>query len=137
MVSNPLQTLENYKASWKKGILVSGGWHPGNSTDYVAAFLAVRHKASKVIIATNMDYIYNKDFRKYANAKKIKDLTWREYEKICGGKWKAGMSIPLDPAAAKLSRQKKLLTYLLRGTNFTNFRKALHDKPFKGSIIHS
>jgi len=135
LAPNPIVTIENLDKPWKRGILVSGGWHPGNSTDYVSAALAVKYKAEKVIVATNIDYIYNKDPNKYKDAVKFKELTWKEYNKICGGKWTPGMTTPLDPKAAKLSQKKKLTTKFLRGTNLNNLKKALHNESFKGTTV--
>ncbi|MBU4374986.1 UMP kinase, partial [Patescibacteria group bacterium] len=63
-------------------IMVAAGWRPGWSTDYVAAILAERLGAKTVINLSNIQYVYDKDPKKYKTAKKIKEITWPDFRKI-------------------------------------------------------
>ena len=67
IVSNPTQ-----KISLKKNILIASGWKPGWSTDYDAVLLAKNFKVREVINMSNIDYVYDKDPRKFKAAKKLK-----------------------------------------------------------------
>ena len=59
----------------KKKIIIIGGTKPGHSTDYVGAELASKINADKLIIATNVDGVFDKDPNKYKKAKQIREIT--------------------------------------------------------------
>lgn len=132
-----LVTSEKQIYRWEKGILVSGGWAPGNSTDYIASKLALRHKAKKIIIATNVDYLYDKDPNLHRDAKKIRSISWEDFQKsiLKSKKWTPGLSIPIDPKATKFCAQSKIKAIFLSGNNFNNLGRAILGKPFKGTIV--
>ena len=129
VVSNPTQ-----KISFKKNILIASGWKPGWSTDYDAVLLAKNFKVMEVINMSNIDYVYDKDPKKFKGSKKIEKLKWQNYLKMTGTKWKAGMNVPFDPIAAKEAQKSKIRVHII-GKNLGNFEKLLNDKPFKGTTI--
>jgi len=116
-------------------ILISGGLQPGWSTDYVAVKLAQEHGAKNVIIAGDVAYVYEKDPKKFPQAKALPELSWREYEKLIPKKWIPGSSSPLDPVATQLAKKLKLKVKIIKGTDLKNFQKAIEGKKFKGTII--
>ena len=129
-------TTEHQKINWDKGVLLSSGWHPGNSTDLISFKLAAIHQAEKIIIATNIDYIYEEDININKNAKKIEKMDWQGYSSLIKTKkWEAGMSIPIDPAASKLGKKESLNVFLVNGNNFSNLKKAILGEKFKGTVI--
>ena len=130
-----LITSENQKFKWRKGVLISGGWDPGHSTDYIAIRLAGRYKAEKIIIGTNIDFLYDSDPKKNPEAKKIKQISWSDFYKTANREWEPGMSVPLDPKAAKLGKDKKIPLLFLNGKNVTNLAKAIAGQPFRGTTI--
>jgi len=130
-----LITSEKQKYNWEKGVLISGGWHPGNSTDYIAIKMAALHQAKKVIVATNIDYIYNSDPKKNPAAKKYQTINWMEYNRLFKQRWQPGMTVPLDPKAAKLGQKIKIPLFFLDGKNVLNLKKALAGEKFKGTTI--
>lgn len=129
VVSNPTQKL-----NLKKNIVVASGWKPGWSTDYDAVLLAKNFKVMEVINMSNIDYVYDKDPRKFKNAKKIEKLKWLTYLKMTGTRWKAGMNVPFDPIAAKEAQKSKIKVYVI-GNDLGNFENLLNNKPFKGTAI--
>ena len=129
IVSNPTK-----KISLKKNILIASGWKPGWSTDYDAALLAKNLKIREVINMSNIDYVYDKDPRKFKAAKKIEKLKWHNYLKMTGTKWKAGMNVPFDPIAAKEAKKSKIRVYMI-GNDLKNFENLLENKKFEGTII--
>ncbi len=129
IVTNPTK-----KIKFNKKILVAAGWKPGWSTDYVAVLLAKNLNVSTLINMSNIDYVYNKDPRKYKDAKKIKNICWKHYRKICGSKWKAGLNMPFDPVAAKEAEKSKLKVFII-GKNLRNFENLLNNKKFEGTAI--
>jgi len=115
-------------------VLIAGGWKPGWSTDYDAVILAKNHKAKTVINMTNVEYLHDKDPRKYKNSKKIEKIDWKGFRKIVGDKWVPGLNAPFDPIATKLAQKLKLKLVLI-GKNINNFENFLKGKKFKGSIV--
>ena len=128
---------EDQKYDWKKGILISGGWRPGRSTDFVASRLALRHRAEMMVVATNVDFIYDKDPNLHPDAQKIDRIDWKEFEKIVPSsrRWVPGMSAPLDPEAVKVCKKNKMRIIFLDGRKFNNILRAVEGKSFSGTLI--
>jgi len=123
------------KFSPTKKIQVGGGWRPGNSTDYVATYLAVKNGVKMVINLTNVDYIYDKDPNKFTDAKKLEKIGWRVLREIFGNKWIPGLHLPFDPIACQLAEKNHLTVAILNGNNLANLNAFLQGKKFKGTVI--
>ncbi|MFA5797114.1 MAG: UMP kinase [Candidatus Woesearchaeota archaeon] len=124
------------KVSFKEKILVAAGWEPGFSTDYDAVLLAKQLKVKKLINLSNIDYVYSKDPNKYADAKRIEEINWKDFRKIVGDKWDPGLNTPFDPVASKEAEKLKLEVAIMNGRDFANVTAYLDGKKFKGTIIH-
>jgi len=131
VLDNPLKKINGKKYK----LFIASGWRPGWSTDYVAVLLAKRFKADKIINASSIDYVYDKDISKYKDAKPIKEITWAKYRKIIGSKWSPGMKAPFDPIASKMAEDLKMTVIITRGTNLQNLENILLDKKFNGTVI--
>lgn len=118
-----------------KPIVIAAGWKPGWSTDYGAAILAQDYRIDTIIKMSNVDYIYDKDPRKYSDAKPYEKLSWKKYREMNGEEWKPGNHVPLDPMAAKLASEIKIKVLYVNGKNIENLGKALDGKKFVGTII--
>ena len=129
-----VKDLENLP-KFKKAIIIGAGTKPGWSTDYDSVFLAKKYKAKTVANLSNIAYVYDKDPKKFKNAKPLKNISWQDFLKIIGKKWKAGMNAPFDPIASRLAKKIGLKAVFLKGTNLKNFEKFLEGKKFKGTII--
>lgn len=119
----------------KQSVVIAAGWKPGRSTDYCAVLLARTYGAKTIINLSNIEMVYDKDPKKYEDAKPLKQVTWDDFSKIVGDKWSPGANLPFDPIATKLSRSLKLKVYIMDGANLGNLDNALRNKPFKGTII--
>ena len=117
-------------------ITVAAGYRPGWSTDYDAVLLARQYKATAVLNLSNIDYVYDKDPKKFKNAKPIKEISWQDFRKIVGDKWDPGLHLPFDPVASKLAEKMKLKVIILNGHNLGNLKKFLSGKEFIGTIIN-
>jgi uridylate kinase len=135
MAFHRVMHYETQELGWKKGILISGGWSPGGSTDYITATLAAMHGAKKIVVATNIDYVYDKDPKKFKNAKILKQLNWKDFRKIIGTKWIPGMSTPFDPKATQICVKNKITVEFVNGEKLANLEKAITGQPFRGTTI--
>lgn len=121
--------------SKKYPVVIGAGWKPGWSTDYVAVRIAKRLKASMVVNLSNIDYVYDKDPRKYKTAKKIEEIDWPSFREIVGSAWDPGLHAPFDPVASRLAHHAKIPVIILNGKDLENVGHALDGEPFKGTRI--
>lgn len=119
----------------KNQVIVASGYKPGWSTDYVAVSLASAFKVKKVVNLTNTDYVYDRDPRKYKNAKPLTLLEWKNFQRLVGDKWRPGMNMPFDPIASRLAAKKKMQVVICNGADLQNLQKVFDDKPFRGTVI--
>ena len=122
------------KINFRKKIIVAAGWKPGWSTDYDAVLAAKNISSKEVINMSNVDYVYDKDPRKHRDAKKIESIRWKDFTKLVGKKWKAGMHAPFDPIAAKEAQKSKIKVFII-GRDLKNLENLLNGKKFKGTVI--
>lgn len=125
------------KMSLKYPVTIAAGWKPGWSTDYVAVKIAKRIKADLVINLSNIDYVYDKDPSKYKSAKRIEEISWKEFRKIVGEEWEPGMNAPFDPVASKLAHNAGLSVVIANGKDLKNLGNILDCKKFKGTSVRN
>lgn len=118
-----------------KPVAIAAGWKPGWSTDYCAVTLCADYGMRQMINMTNIDQVYDKDPKKFPDAKPMIDVTWEKYCEITGDKWVPGMNLPFDPIASKLARDLGVTVKILNGKNLVNLAKALDNLPFHGTTI--
>ncbi|MBI4453022.1 UMP kinase [Candidatus Woesearchaeota archaeon] len=119
----------------KNKIIIGAGYLPGHSSDMDAVLLAKNIGADEIINMTNIDYVYDKDPRKFKDAKQLKNISWKEFIKIIGDKWIPGKNTPFDPVAAKEAMKLKIKVIILNGNDLENFRRCLDGKGFRGTVI--
>lgn len=116
-------------------VIICSGWKPGFSTDYCAVTIAQKYQAKTIINLSNIDKVYDKDPKKYPDAKPIDQLSWRNFEKLVGKKWIPGLNMPFDPIATQLAKQIGLTVIILNGKNIINLGYAIAGKKFTGTVI--
>ena len=125
------------KIKWNNKILFSGGWEPGHSTDYDAVMLAKRYGAKTVVNLSNIDYVFDKDPNKFKDARKIENISWKEFRKIVGNKWVPGANAPFDPIASREAQKNKFKVVVMDGKNLTDLAKVLKgEEKIVGTIIN-
>ncbi len=117
-----------------KKIIVAAGWKPGRSTDFDSVLLAKKFQARSVINMSNIDFVYDKDPKRFPNAKKILESSWSDFRKLIGNKWEAGLNAPFDPIAAKEAQASKISAIII-GKDLVNMQQVIEGKQFKGTII--
>ena len=118
-------------------IVVMGGMNPGRSTDAVAAEVAERVGADKLIIATNVDGVYDKDPNLYSDAKMFDEITIDELIRISGDlQWnKAGKNMVIDGLALQIIKHSKIPTFVINGKKTRNIEDLLKNELFIGTKI--
>jgi len=121
--------------NFKEDILVAAGWRPGFSTDFDAVLLAKYLGVKTLINLSNIDFVCDKDPKKFPDAKIIEEISWADFRKIVGDIWDPGMNAPFDPIASKEAQEIGLEVAIMNGQNLPNLKKYLEGKKAKGTII--
>lgn len=116
-------------------ILIGAGHKPGSSTDYVATLFAKAYNMKTVVNLSNIEYVYDKDPRKFDDAKPLEKVSWADFRKIVGDKWTPGANLPFDPVASKLGEKLGLKVIVMKGTDLDNLEAYLDGQEFKGTVI--
>ncbi|MCK5107218.1 MAG: UMP kinase [Nanoarchaeota archaeon] len=132
IIINPTKKIKNFKEK----VLIAAGWKPGFSTDYDAVMLAKQFKAEKIINMTNIDYVYNKDPKKYKTAKPFVQLNWNNYLSLIRNDWIPGANIPFDPVASKEAKNNNMNVFIVNGKNLINLKHLIDGEDFKGTKIN-
>ena len=130
IITNPLKKLKT-----ERPVVIAAGYKPGWSTDYVAVLLAREYKIKTVINLSNIDYVYDKDPKKFKGAVSIKETNWSAFRKIVGNKWSPGLNAPFDPVASKLAQELGLRVIILNGQKISNLNRCLAGQNCIGTKI--
>jgi uridylate kinase len=130
---NPLRVPPVRK--WRGRVLISAGWKPGWSTDYVACRIARRLAAKAIVNLSNIDFVYSSDPKKNADAEAYAELRWHDYRKLVGDQWSPGLSAPFDPVAAKYCHKHGMSVAVVNGRQIEQVSRALQGENFKGTVL--
>lgn len=116
-------------------VVVGAGWKPGWSTDYCAVLIGEDYGVDTVINLSNITEVYDKDPKKFDDAKPIKNISWADFRKLVGDKWTPGMNAPFDPIAAKKAQEHSVKVVIMSGLDFYNIEKYFKGEEFVGTTI--
>ena len=113
---HPPKTLQEVRIAVDSGdIVVTGGLHPGHSTNGTAALIAEKVKATEFLNATDVDGIYDMDPNKYKKAKKFKRIDLKSLQKMLVHEDSiAGSYDLMDILALKIIERSKIKTRILK-----------------------
>ncbi len=131
IITNP-----NRSVNTNKKIILVAGYKPGWSTDYVAVLLAKKYQIKTVINLSNINYVYDRDPRKFSKVKKLKTINWKKFRQIVGNSWQPGLNIPFDPIASQEAEKQKMKIIILNGQRISNLNNCLDGREFIGSVIN-
>jgi len=114
--SHPPTTLQEVKHAVDDGlIVVTGGLHPGQSTNGTAALIAEKIKAEQFINATDVDGVYDMDPNKFKHAKKFKQIEMKNLKNILIHEDSvAGGYDLMDIVALKIIERSRIQTRILK-----------------------
>jgi uridylate kinase len=118
-------------------IVVLGGTEPGHTTDGVAALLAARLRALRVVNATRVDGLYDRDPRSDRTARRIDTIGWTKFREIvrAGTDSSAGQEFVFDRLGADTLAAARIPLAIVDGRNLPNLSEALHGRPFDGTRV--
>lgn len=116
--------------------LCSGGFFPGITTDAVAALVAESIGAAKIINISNVKYVYDRDPKKYPDAKIINVTTISEFLQIASrdDNRGAGENFVFDIFALKIANRSKIPIYFT-DPDISNIERIVKNLPHQGSVL--
>lgn len=122
----PRTLNEVAQASATGKVIVVGGLQPGQSTSAVAALVAERLRANKLINATDVKGVFTSDPKRNPEAKIIPKMTTKELQDIIlSSAYVAGGYELFDLIALKVIERAGILLVVLDGRNTDNVRLAV------------
>ena len=116
--SHPPTTLQEVKHAVDDGlIVVTGGLHPGQSTNGTAALIAEKVKAEQFLNATDVDGVYDMDPNKFKKAKKFSRIELKNLRNMLVHEDSiAGGYDLMDIVALKIIERSKIKTRILKAS---------------------
>lgn len=109
-------------------------YKPNQTSDSTSAEIA-RHFKTIFINLTNVSGLYDKNPKKFKNAKFIPRISWKEFDKMASRiPYKPGQHFVLDQKASKIIMKNKIPTYII-GEDLKQLDNFLNNKSFKGTKI--
>jgi len=111
----PINLKEVAHATDSGLIVVTGGLHPGQSTNATAALIAEKVRASVFLNATDVDGVYDSDPNKNKNAKKFKKIPIKKLRNMLVHQDSlAGSYDLMDIVALKVIERSKIKTRVIK-----------------------
>ena len=132
-VPDRLRTVKKYLN--KRNLVICGGleYKPNQTSDSTAASLASKFGADFINL-TNVKGLFDKDPRKFKNAKFVSSISWTSFDKIVSKiKFKPGEHFVLDQTASKIILKNKIKTYIMK--DLSQLEKFFNGKDFVGTKI--
>ena len=136
------KTLEELsRALLFKKIIVMGGLQPGQSTTSVALEVAEFTGTNKLIILTDVKGIYNKDPKKFKDAKLLHRLSYEKLLELIINKSSltqasAGEYRIFDAVSLQILKRSNIKVYMMSGIDLNEFKKFLNgQEDIIGTII--
>jgi len=118
-------------------LVILGGTEPGHTTDGVAALLAVRLRAARVVNATNVDALYDKDPRTHPSAQPLDRVSWVRFRSIveAGSDGRAGQQFLFDRLGADSLARARIPLRIVQGRDIDNLEDAIRGRAFHGTSV--
>jgi uridylate kinase len=129
------RNIEEVEEAWStRKVVVVGGLQPGQSTAAVAAIVAETLGIKRILYATDVEGVYDRDPRKFSNVKKLDSITVDELAKVLSQKFEAGGYELLDPLAMQVVKRSCIEVIVFNGYNIENVMKAARGEAV-GTLI--
>ncbi|MEW5840967.1 UMP kinase [Nitrososphaera sp.] len=134
-IPEDLEQVTHAVAGGKK-VVVTGGLHPGQSTNATAALIAEKVGAKRFVNATDVDGIYDSDPRANKDARMFSAITAKQCRELLGGENSmAGGYDLMDIVALKVIERSRIPTVVVRSEPSVVRDAALGKKNVKGTRI--
>jgi uridylate kinase len=117
--------------------VVLGGTEPGHTTDGVAALLAARLRAARLVNATNVPGVFDRDPRRDPTARRLESMGWAEFRDLVhrGTTTDAGQTFLFDRLGVEIAARARVPIHVVNGRDLANLEAALLGRAFEGTRI--
>ena len=123
------RSIDDLEKAWNSGkVVVLGGLQPGQSTAGTAAVVAEILNIRRILYATDIDGVYDKDPKIYRDARKLDRVTVEKLEKVLRQRYEAGGYELLDPIALRIIKRSCIEVTIFNGMEPENIFKALKNE---------
>jgi len=134
IITHPLQAVAALK---KKNLVLSGGFLPGITTDACSVLVAEALGANRVINASRVDGVYDKNPSVFKGARRFDRLTHDQLVDMATrfDQRKARTNFVFDVVAAKLAARSKIQIDFVDGRDLGQLKAAIEGKAFDGTAV--
>ncbi|MEM1607895.1 MAG: UMP kinase [Ignisphaera sp.] len=130
------RSIEDVQRAWSTGkVVVVGGLQPGQSTAAVAAVVAETLGIRRMLYATDVDGVYDKDPKRFPDAKRFDSISIDVLEQVMSQRFEAGGYELLDPIAVQVIKRSCIEVVVFNGFDSGNFEKILSGEAVGTKII--
>ncbi|HTT14697.1 MAG TPA: UMP kinase [Thermoplasmata archaeon] len=117
--------------------VVLGGTEPGHTTDGVAALLAARLRAERLVNATNVAGVFDRDPQRAPTARRLDRLSWARFREMvhAGASGEAGQSFLFDQLGVEVVARARVPVCVVDGRDLKNLGSAMEGRPFEGTRV--
>jgi uridylate kinase len=136
--THPPESIRAAVAALRNGSpVILGGTEPGHTTDGVASLLAVRLRAARVVNATDVDGVYERDPRSDPTARRRDRIRWPAFRAMVerGSTGEAGQNFLFDRLGADLLSRAAIPLAVVAGRDLPNLENAITGRQFSGTLI--
>lgn len=133
-IPHKMKDLKKYLK--KQDVVFCGAleYKPNQTSDSTSAEVA-RYFGTDFINLTNVKGLYDKNPKKFKNAKFISEISWKDFIKEANKiKFQPGQHFVLDQTAAKMIKENKIKTYII-GQDMNQLDNLLNGRKFVGTTI--
>ena len=114
-----------------------GGTHPNQTTDTVGAMLSEKIGADRWINLSNVAAVYDKDPKKFKDARKFSTMTHPQLVQLATelDKRGPGENFIIDTPAARVLARSNIEAHFVSGNDLDQVRLALGGKKHSGTIV--
>ncbi len=133
----PTTVREAVEALRHASPIVLGGTEPGHTTDAVAALVAVRLRADRVVNATDVDGVYDADPKLRPGSHRYDRLAWPAFLELLrsGSAGGPGQNFPFDRLGTETLARAGIPLAVVAGRDLANLRKAIEGAAFVGTLV--
>jgi uridylate kinase len=133
----PTSLADAVREAHRSRIVVLGGTEPGHTTDGVAGMLAERLRAQRLVNATRVPGLFERDPRKDPSARRIDRLDYAGFRKMVDAfvAGTAGQQFVFDRLGLESLARAKIPLRIVQGRDLANLEHALRGDDFVGTEI--
>jgi uridylate kinase len=123
------RSVEDVEKAWRSGkVVVTGGLQPGQSTSAVAAVVAEVLNIKRILYATDVEGVYDKDPRRYPDARKLDRVHINDLAKFLSQRFEAGGYELLDPVAMQVVKRSCIEVVVFNGFKPENIERIVNGE---------